>query len=108
MATKKEAVLDAPAAVTDDATPVEPVETPTRSRRGLKLAAFIAAAVVAAGLLFGGGVLLGANLPGAGGRPDFSQGQLPGGGQPPHGGPQGDQQRGGPQGQQQPEDTEDN
>ncbi len=99
MATKKEVVLDAPAAVTEDpavdtAARVEPVETPARSRRGLKLAAFIAAAVVAAGLLFGGGVLLGANLPGPGGRPDFAQGQLPGG-QPPQGGPQGGQQ--GPQ-----------
>ena len=101
MATKNEAVLDAPAAVTDDATvtpePATPVglaETPTRSRRGLKLAAFIAAAVVAAGLLFGGGVLLGTHLPGGGGRPDFAQGQLPGG-QPPQGGPQqGGEQRG--------------
>ena len=56
---------------------------------------------MAAGLLFGGGVLLGANLPGAGGRPDFAQGQLPGG-QPPQGGPQGGQQgqQGGGQRQQ--------
>lgn len=106
MAEKKEAVQDAPAAVTKDAT-VTSAETPVRSRRGLTLAAFIAAAVVAAGLLFGGGVLLGTNLPGAGGRPDFAQGQLPGG-QPPQGGPQGDRQGDLPGGQhpQRGDDTE--
>ena len=98
MATKTTEATDAPAAVID-APPAAPVETPTRSRRGLKLAAVIAGAVVAAGLLFGGGVLLGVNLPD--GRPGFSQGDFPGG-QPPQGGFPGGQPP------QQQQDTDDN
>ena len=102
---------------------VEPVETPapvvTRSRRGLTLAAIIVGGVVAAGLLFGGGVLVGTHLPGGGDRPGFSQAELSGGAMPqgerpngaPQGGPQqggGLQQQGGGQPPQQQQDDDDN
>jgi len=90
MATKTTEAPDAPTAVTE--TPAA-VPAETRSRRGLRLGAIIAGAVVAAALLFGGGVLLGVNLPDGGGRPGFSQGDFPGGGQPPQGGPQQQQQQ---------------
>ena len=61
---------------------------PRKSRR-LRLAALIVGGVVAAGALFGGGVLLGVNLPGTGqsqfpGAPgDFPGGDFPGGGPGP-------------------------
>ena len=103
MATKTREATDAPAAVTE--TPaVETVETPARSRRGLKIGGLIAGSALAAALLFGGGVLLGVNLPGgAGDRPAFPQGQFPGGDMPP-GGPQGGPQGGGGQPPQQQSD----
>ena len=82
MATKTKDPADAPAAVTEQPT-VEQVETPIRSRRGLKLGAFIAGGVLAAAMVFGGGVLLGAHLPHGGGQHGMSQGQLPGGERPP-------------------------
>jgi len=83
MATKKDAAVE----------PVETAqtvvtETPTRNRRGLRLGGIIAGGVLAAALLFGGGVLLGVNLPDGGrpGGPGFAQGQfdgqLPGGAMP--------------------------
>ena len=98
---------------------VEPVETPmpleTRERRGLKLAGIIAGGVLGAGLLFGGGVLLGVNLPdGARPGPDFAQGQfdgqLPGGAMPQGERPQGGPQQGGPQqgGNQPPQQQDEN
>jgi hypothetical protein len=97
MATKKNPV-DAPAAAAQ--TPVvEQVETPTPSRRGLQLGGIIAGGVLAAALLFGGGVLVGTALPDQG-RADFAQGQGPIGGQPqagPQNGPQSGPQRDGPQ-----------
>ena len=103
MATKTKDPADAPAAVTEQQT-VEQVETPIRSRRGLKIGGLIAGGILAAALLFGGGVLLGVNLPGgAGDRPGFSQGQFPGGDMPP-GGPQGGPQGGGGQPPQQQSD----
>ena len=87
--------VDAPA-------PETPAAPAKRSRRGLRIGALIAGAVVVAGLLFGGGVLLGLNLPG-GGPTGMQQGGFPDGGTPPEGGFGG---QGGP-GQQAPgTDTE--
>ena len=92
MATKTTEAADAPAAVIE--TPAaEPAETPIRSRQGLRLGAIIAGTAVAAALIFAGGVLLGVNLPDGGGRPGFAQEHMPGGGQPPQGGPQRDDNR---------------
>jgi hypothetical protein len=75
---------------------------PTRpTNSGGKIAAFVVGGVVAAALLFGGGIATGIALPiGDGGRPGI--GQLPGG-QQPQGGPQfGGQDRGGQPGGSQP------
>ena len=99
MATKKDAAVE----------PVETVvtESPTRNRRGLKLGCIIAGGVLAAALLFGGGVLVGTALPDGGrpGGPDFAQaqfdGQLPGGAMPQGERPQGGPQQGGNQPPQQ-------
>ena len=106
MATKKDAVVEP----VDTATPVE-----TRERRGLKLAGIIGGGVLAAALLFGGGVLVGTALPdGARPGPDFAQGQfdgqLPGGAMPQGERPQGGPQQGGPQqgGDHPPQQQDDN
>ena len=97
MATKKDAVVEP----VETAQPIV-TETPTPARRGLRLGGIITGGVLAAALLFGGGVLLGVNLP-DGGRPGpgFAQaqfdGQLPGGAMPQGERPQGGPQQGGPQ-----------
>ena len=90
------------AAIAPDHTPQDGLAAPTkRPRRGLRLAAIIAGAVVLAGLFFGGGLLLGMNLPGGGPGQGMEQGRFPGGGTPPEGGFGG---QGGPgQGQQAPD-----
>jgi hypothetical protein len=83
----------APAAAPADTQNLAPTR-PTNS--GGKIAAFVVGGVVAAALLFGGGVATGIALPiGDGGRPGI--GQFPGG-QPPQGNQQfGGQPGGGPQ-----------
>ena len=70
-------------AVVDQTAPVTPEAEPVAAapqRRGRKLALIITGAVVAAGLLFGGGVAVGLAIPTGG--PGFSQNGGPGGGFP--------------------------
>jgi hypothetical protein len=77
------AAPDAPATETQNTVAATPTSVPTSS--GGKIVAFVAGGVVAAALLFGGGVATGIALPiGDGGRPGI--GQFPGG-QQPQGGP---------------------
>jgi len=80
----------APVADTSAATAALPETTPAVKRRRLVLGGIIGGSVLAAALIFAGGIAVGANLPGnGGGRP--SQGQFG------NGGPQGGM-GGGPQG----------
>ena len=101
MATKKDAAVEP----VETAQPIV-TETPTPARRGLRLGGIITGGVLAAALLFGGGVLLGVNLPdGSRPGPAFAQGQfdgqLPGGAMPQGQRPQGGPQQGGNQPPQQ-------
>jgi len=112
MATKKPAddspAADAPTTELAEAAPTAPTEhvqtetpapvvAPVAPKRGRKIALVATGAVVAAALLFGGGVAVGIAIPTGG--PGFSQqggpGGFPGGEQ---GGPQGGGQQGGTQG----------